>query len=97
MINCADVDIPENFNDFFRLMTKHKNEGNTLLINIDEHWHTAEILKVDHNSRSIDFKIRGYGSLLVYNHSYERGDRSFFMNSTYVIEDMFYRIANSHS
>jgi hypothetical protein len=97
MINCADIDIPENYKDFFKLMVKHKAEGNTLLINIAEHWHTVEIQRINHNSRDIAFKVLGYGNLYVYEHGYEKEYRNLFMNSTYVIEDMFYRIANAGS
>lgn len=97
MINCADIDIPENYEDFFKLMVKHKAEGNTLLININEHWHTVEIRDIRHSSRAINFKILGFDSIHVYQLSYEREYRNLFMNSTYVIEDMFYRIANAHA
>ena len=97
MINCADIDIPEDFKDFFKLMVKHKAEGNTLLVNFNEHWHTVEIMRVDPSSRSINFKILGFDTIHVYDLSYDREYRNFFMNSTYVIEDMFYRIANAGS
>lgn len=97
MINCADIDIPEDYNDFFKLMVKHKAEGNTLLINFNEHWHTVEITKIEYSGRSIMFKILGFDVIHVYPLSYEREYRNLFMNSTYVIEDMFYRIANAHS
>lgn len=97
MINCTDVDIPENFTDFLKLMVKHKSEGNTLLVNINEHWHTAEIRNIDGRSRAVNFIILGYDTIYVYDGNYEREYRNLFRNSTYVIEDMFYRIANAHS
>lgn len=97
MINCADIDIPEKYMDFFKLMVKHKAEGNTLLVNFNEHWHTAEILRIDSSNKAINIKILGLDTILVYDLSYEKEYRNFFMNSTYVIEDMFYRIANAGS
>jgi hypothetical protein len=97
MINCAEIDIPEDFNEFAKLMAKHKEENHTLLVNIDERWYTAEIRHIKTRILDLEIVILGYDKCYIYDGSFKREYYNLFRNATYYIEDMFYKIAHAHA
>jgi len=94
VIGVTEIDIPDDFPSFQRIMEKVKKENHTLLININEQWVTGWVDLLDRNW--VDIKLVNRQLFSLNKTNYEK-ERSNLKNATYYIEDLFYKIANSHN
>ena len=95
MINVKEIDTPESYKDFVELMSKFKKESSRLLINVDEEWRTAYVKEAHFHSVTIQMIGVGNWSIYINTRDYEDRYRNELNNSLYVIEDLFYKLANA--